>query len=157
MPVRLRIDIACRAAHQASLADEQGRFVWAGRRFRTTPSDLARLWAMLPAGTDPADVLVVMEPTRNAWVPLAAWFRRRGARVVLVPPERSADRARGDADGANTRAQQPSTAQVRKLRPAARRASWTWDRYRWVAAQTRPRPARVDSTSPNDERARRPL
>ena len=32
-----------------------------------------------------------MEPTRNAWVPLAAWFRRRGARVVLVPPERSAD------------------------------------------------------------------
>jgi transposase len=34
---------------------------------------------------------VVMEPTRNAWVPLAAWFRRRGATVVLVPPERSAD------------------------------------------------------------------
>jgi transposase len=32
-----------------------------------------------------------MEPTRNAWVPLAAWFRRKGARVVLVPPERSAD------------------------------------------------------------------
>ena len=32
-----------------------------------------------------------MEPTRNAWVPLAAWFRRRGAEVVLVPPERSAD------------------------------------------------------------------
>jgi len=25
------------------------------------------------------------------WVPLAAWFRRRGAQVVLVPPERSAD------------------------------------------------------------------
>jgi transposase len=31
------------------------------------------------------------EPTRNAWVRLAAWFRRRGADVVLVPPERSAD------------------------------------------------------------------
>jgi transposase len=91
VPVRLGIDIACRAAHQASLADEQGRFVWSGRRFRTTPTDLDRLWAALPAGTDPADVLVVMEPTRNAWVPLAAWFRRRGARVVLVPPERSAD------------------------------------------------------------------
>jgi transposase len=91
VPVRLGIDIACRAAHQASLADEQGRFLWTGRRFRTTPLDLAELWAMLPAGTDPADVLVVMEPTRNAWVPLAAWFRRRGAMVVLVPPERSAD------------------------------------------------------------------
>ena len=91
MPLRLGIDIACRAAHQVSLADEQGRFIWTGRRFRTTPQDLDRLWAMLPEGTDPAEVLVVMEPTRNAWVPLAAWFRRRGASVVLVPPERSAD------------------------------------------------------------------
>ena len=91
MPLRLGIDIACRAAHQVSLADEQGRMVWTGRRFRTTPQDLDRLWAMLPEGTDPADLLVVMEPTRNAWVPLAAWFRRSGASVVLVPPERSAD------------------------------------------------------------------
>jgi transposase len=91
MPLRLGIDIACRAAHQVSLADEQGRFIWTGRRFRTTADDLARLWAMLPEGTDPAEVLVVMEPTRNAWVPLAAWFRRRGAEVILVPPERSAD------------------------------------------------------------------
>ena len=84
MPLRLGIDIACRAAHQVSLADEQGRFIWTGRRFRTTTQDLARLWALLPDGTDPAEVLVVMEPTRNAWVPLAAWFRRRGATVVLV-------------------------------------------------------------------------
>jgi transposase len=91
VPLRLGIDIACRAAHQVSLADEQGRFLWTGRRFRTTPADLAGLWAMLPADTDPADVLVVMEPTRNAWVPLASWFRRRGAQVALVPPERSAD------------------------------------------------------------------
>jgi hypothetical protein len=89
--LRLGVDIACRAPHQVSLADEQGRFLWSGRRFRTTPGDLAGLWAMLPDGTDPADVLVVMEPTRNAWVPLAAWFRRKGAHVALVPPERSAD------------------------------------------------------------------
>lgn len=91
MPLRLGIDLACRAAHQVSLADEQGRFLWTGRRFRTTSEDLARLWEMLPPGTDPADVLVVMEPTRNAWVPVAAWFRRRGASVSLVPPEQSAD------------------------------------------------------------------
>jgi transposase len=32
-----------------------------------------------------------MEPTRNAWVPLAAWFRRHGAAVILIPPEQSAD------------------------------------------------------------------
>jgi transposase len=98
----LRIDVACRAAHQASLADAQGRFVWSGRRFRTTPLDLDRLWARLPAGTDPADVLVVIEPTRNAWVPLAAWFRRRGARVLLVPPERPADLRNYDAKHAKS-------------------------------------------------------
>ena len=57
-------------------------------RFRTTAADLERLWASIPA---PAAVTVVMEPTRNAWVPLAAWFRRRGARVIMVPPEQSAD------------------------------------------------------------------
>jgi Transposase len=85
------VDIACRAAHQASLADETGRLVWSGRRFHTTVADLERLWRLLPAPTDPAQVTVIMEPTRNAWVPLAAWFRRRGAAVVLVPPERSAD------------------------------------------------------------------
>lgn len=33
----------------------------------------------------------MMEPTRNAWVPLAAWLRRKGATIVLVSAERSAD------------------------------------------------------------------
>jgi hypothetical protein len=97
VPFRLGIDIACRAAHQVSLANEQGRLIWSGRRFRTTPADLNRLWSSLPGDTDPADVPVVMERTRNAWVPLAAWFRGKGARVVLVPPERSADLRPGDA------------------------------------------------------------
>lgn len=86
--VRLGIDVACVAAHQAALADERGEFVWSAWRFRTTTSDLERLWAKIPDG---ADVVVVMEPTRNAWVPLAAWFKARGAKVVVVPPEQSAD------------------------------------------------------------------
>jgi transposase len=86
--VRLGIDVACRADHQASLADDRGEFAWSGWRFRTTPADLERLWAKLPVE---ATVVVVMEPTRNAWVPLAAWLRARGAQVVLVPPEQSAD------------------------------------------------------------------
>jgi transposase len=87
----LGIDVACRAAHQASLADRTGQFVWMGRRFRTTADDLEALWEMLPEEVEPVDVMVIMEPTRNAWVPLAAWFRRRGATVVLVPPEQSSD------------------------------------------------------------------
>jgi transposase len=84
----LGIDVACRAAHQASLADARGRFAWSGRRFRTTVADLERLWQSIPAG---AALTVVMEPTRNAWVLLAAWFRRHGATVIMVPPEQSAD------------------------------------------------------------------
>src|SRR5215468_2889132 len=84
----LGIDVACRAAHQASLADETGRFVWSGRRFQITAADLNQLWEQIP---QPVTLSVVMEPTRNAWVPLAAWFRRRGAIVILVPPEQSAD------------------------------------------------------------------
>lgn len=84
----LGIDVACRAAHQGSLADEQGNFVWSAKRFRTTSSDLAALWRSLP---DDVELTVVMEPTRNAWVALAAWFRRHGATVVLIPPEQSSD------------------------------------------------------------------
>jgi Transposase len=74
----LGIDVACRAAHQASLADETGRFIWSGRRFRTTVEDLQELWAAIPAT---ATLTVVMEPTRNAWVPLAAEKR------LAAPPQ----------------------------------------------------------------------
>ena len=88
MNVRLGIDVACRAHHQASLADEAGDFIWSGWRFHTTVAELEELWAKVPAG---AAVTVVMEPTRNAWVPLAGWLKARGATVVLVAPERSAD------------------------------------------------------------------
>lgn len=91
MILRMGIDIAVRAPHQASLADERGELLWSGHRFRTTGADLDRLWGRLPAGEDPGEVTIVMEPTRNAWVPLAAWFRRKGAKVVLVSAERSAD------------------------------------------------------------------
>ena len=86
--VRLGIDVACIAAHQASLADERGVFLWQGWRFRTTTADLERLWAKIPDG---ARVVVIMEPTRNAWAPLAAWLEARGAVVSVVPPEQSAD------------------------------------------------------------------
>ena len=94
MILRLGIDIAVRAPHQASLADERGELLWSGQRFRTSVRDLEGLWSRLQESAAVSvgkGVTVIMEPTRNAWVPLAAWFRRRGAVVVLVPPERSAD------------------------------------------------------------------
>jgi transposase len=86
--LRLGIDVACRADHQASLADESGELLWSGHRFRTRPRELDVLWAKIPAGVP---LIVVMEPTRNAWVALAAWLQARGAKVVLVPAEQSAD------------------------------------------------------------------
>jgi len=86
--VRLGIDVACVAEHRASCADGAGKLLWSGWRFRTTPAELERLWAKLPVD---AEVTVILEPTRNAWVPLAAWLRSKGATIVLVPPEQSAD------------------------------------------------------------------
>ena len=89
MRITLGIDVACRAAHQGSLAID-GSLVWTGRKFSTTPADLDRLWRDL-APEDPADLVVVLEPTRNAWIVLASWFRRHGAKVVMVPTTQSAD------------------------------------------------------------------
>lgn len=84
MELPLGIDVACRAAHQASLARPDGTFVWTGRRFFTRPADLERLWAACNL-SDEDTLRIVMEPTRNAWAPLASWFRHRGARVAMVP------------------------------------------------------------------------
>jgi transposase len=85
----LGIDVACRAAHQAALARD-GAMVWKGRKFWTRPEDLERIWSALDC-VDPAELTVVLEPTRNAWIVVAEWFRRRGARVVMVPTTQSAD------------------------------------------------------------------
>lgn len=85
----LGIDVAVRAAHQATLARD-GTTVWRGRKFSTRPTDLERLWTDL-ALPNPDELTVVVEPTRNAWIVLAEWFRRRGARVVMVPTTQSAD------------------------------------------------------------------
>jgi len=84
----LGVDLACNAAHVATLADAAGRLVWSNYRFRPSIAELQALWAKVPAR---GRLQLVMEPTRNAWVPLAAWFRARGVTVILVPPEQSAD------------------------------------------------------------------
>lgn len=88
MKVIIGIDIACRAAHQASCADEAGALIWTGHKFTTCVDGLEQLWERIPSDSE---VTVVLEPTRNAWVPLASWFRRKGARIVVVPSGQSAD------------------------------------------------------------------
>lgn len=89
MALTLGIDVACRAAHQATLVAE-GKTVWRGRKFWTRPVDLERLWDDLDL-EDPGELTVVVEPTRNAWIVVAEWFRRRGAKVVMVPTTQSSD------------------------------------------------------------------
>lgn len=64
--------------------------MWRGRKFFSRPADLERLWADLDLD-DPGELTVVLEPTRNAWIVVAEWFRRRGAKVVMVPTTQSAD------------------------------------------------------------------
>jgi transposase len=84
----LGIDLAVRASHVATLADEQGNVVWSRHRFRNRREELVALVARVG---DVDGLTVVMEPTRNAWVPVAAYFRAVGAKVVLIAPEQSAD------------------------------------------------------------------
>ena len=79
MILRMGIDIAVRAPHQASLADERGEVIWSGHRFRTTATDLDQLWERLPSGSGPSEITIVLEPTRNAW----------GAAGGVVSPPRS--------------------------------------------------------------------
>jgi len=84
----LGIDLAVRAAHVATLTNDQGEVIWSRRRFQSHPRDLAALSAA--AGPAP-ELTVVMEPTRSAWVVVAAHFRATGAKVVMVAPEQSSD------------------------------------------------------------------
>ena len=79
MAIRIGIDVACRASHRAACADASGQPVQHNVRFQTRAEDLDDLWQRIPEGE--TDITVVTEPTRNASVPLAAWFRRHGAGV----------------------------------------------------------------------------
>lgn len=64
--IRVGIDVARRADHQASCADAAGEFLWSGWRLRTTPGDLERLWAKLP---EDAEVTVVLDPPATPGCP----------------------------------------------------------------------------------------
>ena len=50
----LGIDLACNAAHVATLADATGRLVWSNHRFQTTAAELGRLWSKVPVGSSTA-------------------------------------------------------------------------------------------------------
>ncbi len=84
----LGVDLGIRAGHVATLCDERGEQVWSKRRFGNRHDELVALVDQIGVCDE---LTVVMEPTRNAWVAVAAHFMAVGATVVLVPGERSAD------------------------------------------------------------------
>ena len=58
MPMTLGIDLACRAAHVASLAGPDGVLIWRGRSLFTRPADLEKLWHNIDC--PPAELTVVL-------------------------------------------------------------------------------------------------
>jgi len=91
-PVRLLgIDLGVTSDHTAVVVDDTGR-VHARRRARSTVASLAALEATALA-TAAADthLVVVIEPTGPAWLPVAVFFGRRGHTVLRVTSAKAAD------------------------------------------------------------------
>jgi transposase len=91
-PVRLLgIDLGITSDHTAVVVDDTGR-VRARRRARSTVASLAVLEAAALDGADPGTCLVVViEPTGSAWLPVAVFFGRRGHTVLRVTSAKAAD------------------------------------------------------------------
>jgi hypothetical protein len=83
---RARLYVRCRLGLQRSTCrDARRRRRPAGVVEPSVPhghSRVAAVWAKVAAG---ARLQLVSEPTRNAWMPWTAWFRARGATVILLP------------------------------------------------------------------------
>lgn len=87
----LGIDLAITAVNRACVANAAGE-VLAERKFHMRRHELEELFEVATEGMDDEDELVVvLEPTSSMWIAPTAFFRSRGARVHLVPPEQSAD------------------------------------------------------------------
>jgi hypothetical protein len=87
----LGLDLGVTSEHAAVVLDSTGS-VCARRRARPTVDSLAALETSALAGAEPATrLVVVIEPTGPAWLPIAVFFGRRGHAVLrvtsgLVPP-----------------------------------------------------------------------
>ncbi len=84
-PVRLLgIDLGITSDHTAVVVDDAGS-ICARRRARSTVASLTALEAAALAGAEPGThLVVVVEPTGPAWLPVAVFFGRRGHTVLRV-------------------------------------------------------------------------
>jgi len=85
------LDLAITSAHKAVVMDEHGTFVTPVLAVATWPDDLAALLRRARAGAAPDQpVVVVMEPTGLAWLPVAVYLTRQQVTVYLVKSQQVA-------------------------------------------------------------------
>jgi len=91
-PVRLLgIDLGITSDHTAVVVDDAGS-ICARRRARSTVASLAALEAAaLDGAALGTQLVVVMEPTGPAWLPVAVFYGRRGHTVLRVTSAKAAD------------------------------------------------------------------
>ncbi len=91
-PVRvLGLDLGITSAHRGVVVDGEGQ-VRARRSAAPTVDSLSVLEAAALQGAEPGTrLLVVVEPTGPAWLPIAVFFGRRGHLVVRVSSAKAAD------------------------------------------------------------------
>jgi transposase len=91
-PVRLLgIDLGITSDHTAVVVDDAGS-ICARRRARSTVASLAALEAAaLATAALGTQLVVVIEPTGPAWLPVAVFFGRRGHTVLRVTSAKAAD------------------------------------------------------------------
>jgi transposase len=90
-PARLLgIALGITSDHTAVVVDDTGH-VRVRRRARSTVASLTALEAAALAAAPDAHLVVVVEPTGPAWLPVAVFFGRRGHTVLRVTSAKAAD------------------------------------------------------------------
>jgi transposase len=86
------LDLALTTAHKALVLDERGQAITAALSVSTSAMALEQLFRRAREGA-PEDepLVVVMEPTGMAWLPIAAFCQRQGVSVYLVNSQQVAD------------------------------------------------------------------
>jgi transposase len=87
----LGVDLGITSDHTAVVVDNAGR-VRARRRARSTVASLTAVEVAALAAAEPGThLVVVVEPTGPAWLPVAVFFGRRGHTVLRVTSAKAAD------------------------------------------------------------------
>jgi transposase len=86
------LDLALTSAHKAVVMDERGKFLTPVFQVTTWPEALAGLLQQAWEGAEAiCPLVVVMEPTGLAWLPVAIYMRLHGVTVYLVNSQQVAD------------------------------------------------------------------